>query len=101
MTGKAIRHLLYILLTIAGVVRRGKCEFEMTENDDYLNEYLVFDENKYFAELQEFDDTTLEIDLMNRNRKHRPTHEEPRVLYQVGVSHLYQRLLCFSSLKII
>lgn len=86
MTGKAIRHLLYILLAIAGVVRRGKCEFQMTENDDYLNEYLVFDD-KYF-ELQEFDDTTLEIDLINRNRKHRPTHDEPRVLYQVGVSLL-------------
>ncbi|KAM0734226.1 Protein giant-lens [Formica fusca] len=87
MTGKAIRHLLYILLTIVGIVHRSKCEFlERIEHDDYLNEYLLFDESKYLAELQEFDDTTLEIDLINRNRRHRLTHEEPRVLYQVGDS---------------
>lgn len=87
MTGKAIRHLLYILLAIIAVVHRGKCELlERTENDDYLNEYLLFDESRYFAELQEFDDTTLEIDLMNRDREHRLIHEEPRVLYQIGDS---------------
>ncbi|KMQ85469.1 giant-lens protein, partial [Lasius niger] len=82
MTGKAIRHLLYILLAIVGVVRRGKCEFlERAEHDDYLNEYyLVFDESKHL-QLHEVDDTMLEIDLINRNRL---THEAPRVLYQVG-----------------
>ncbi|XP_050458931.1 protein giant-lens [Cataglyphis hispanica] len=87
MTGKAIGHLLYILLAIISVVRRSQCEFlERIEHDDYLNEYLLFDESKYLAELQEFDDTMLEIDLINRNRRHRLTHEEPRVLYQVGDS---------------
>lgn len=89
MTGKMIQNLLYTL-AIVGIIRRSQCElldapFEET-GDEYLNEYLFFDESKYLAELQEFDDTTLEIDLINRNRRHRFTHEEPRVLYQIGVS---------------
>lgn len=91
MTGKRIQHLLYTLLVMIGIIRRSKCElpvdpFEGAEHDEYLNEYLFFDESKYLAELQEFDDTMLEIDLINRNRRHRLTHEEPRVLYQVGDS---------------
>ncbi|XP_011690233.1 PREDICTED: protein giant-lens [Wasmannia auropunctata] len=97
MTGKLIRHLLYTLLAIVGVVRRSRCEvFDLplrVEHDEYVKEYFFFDESKYHAELQEFDDTTIEIDLLNRNRKHRLTHEEPprplrppRVLYQVGNS---------------
>lgn len=91
MTGKTVQHLLYTLLAIVGVIRRSKCDlvdgaaFEQTERE-YLNEYIFFDESKYLAKLQEFDDTSFEIDLINRNRKHRLTHEEPRVLYQVGVS---------------
>jgi len=91
MTGKTIQHLLYTLLAIVGVIRRGKCDlldgaaFEQAERE-YLNEYIFFDVSKYLAKLQEFDDTSFEIDLMNRNKKHRLTHEEPRVLYQVGVS---------------
>lgn len=88
MTGKMIENLLYTL-AIVGVVRRSQCElfvpFDETD-DEYLNEYLFFDESKYLAELQEFDEATVRIDLINRNRKHRLTHEEPRVLYQVGVS---------------
>ncbi|XP_032671592.1 protein giant-lens [Odontomachus brunneus] len=88
MTGKMIENLLYTL-AIVGVVRRSQCElfvpFDETD-DEYLNEYLFFDESKYLAELQEFDEATVRIDLINRNRKHRLTHEEPRVLYQVGDS---------------
>ncbi|XP_029177056.1 protein giant-lens [Nylanderia fulva] len=89
MTGKAIQHLLYILLAIVGVVRRGKCEFfERAEYDDYLNEYLLFDERGYLGEYQEVDDTMIEIAMINRNRKitNRLTHVTPRVLYQVGDS---------------
>lgn len=88
MTGKMMQNLLYTL-AIVGVVRRSQCElfapFEDTD-EEYLNEYLFFDESKYLAELQEFDEATVRIDLINRNRKHRLTHEEPRVLYQIGVS---------------
>ncbi|KYM84700.1 hypothetical protein ALC53_05093 [Atta colombica] len=90
MTGKTIRHLLYTLLMIVGVIRRSKCEvFDLPlriEHDEYLKEYLFIDESKYHADLQEFDDTTVEIDLINRNQKHILSHEEPKVLYQVGNS---------------
>ncbi|XP_014472816.1 PREDICTED: protein giant-lens [Dinoponera quadriceps] len=88
MTGKMIQNLLYTL-AIVGLIRRNQCElfspFDETD-DEYLNEYLFFDESKYLAELREFDEATVRIDLINRNRKHRLTHEEPRVLYQIGDS---------------
>jgi len=88
MTSKRIQHLLYTLLVITGIIRRSKCElpvssFEGSEHDEYLNEYLFFDDSRYLTEL---DDTMLEIDLINRNRRHKFTHEEPRILYQIGVS---------------
>lgn len=93
MTSQRIQHLLYILGMI-GIIRRSNCElpvgpFEGAEHDEYLNEYVFFDEGKYLGQLQqEFDDTMLEIDLINRDRRHRVTHEEPRVLYQIGVSQI-------------
>lgn len=92
MTSKMIRHLLYYtLLAIVGVVRRSKCEIIEVplkiERNEYLEEYLLLDQNKYHAEFEEFDDTTMiEIDLID-NQKHPKPHVKPRVLYQVGVSH--------------
>lgn len=98
MTGKMIQNVLAYTLAITGIVRRCQCELLEAPfheiGDDYLNEYLFFDESKYIAELQEFDDTTIEIDLLNRNRKQRLTHEEPRVLYQVGVRFVIDNILC-------
>ncbi|KAH0954580.1 hypothetical protein HN011_002435 [Eciton burchellii] len=88
MTSKRIQHLLYTLLVITSIIRRSKCElpvssFEGSEHDEYLNEYLFFDDSRYLTEL---DDTMLEIDLINRNRRHKFTHEQPRILYQIGDS---------------
>lgn len=90
MTGKTIHHLLYTLL-VAGVLRRSKCDFlddaafDKQAKLEYLNEYILVDDK--YLKMQEIEDTSFEIDLINRNRKtHRVTHEEPRVLYQVGVS---------------
>ncbi|XP_012268766.2 protein giant-lens [Athalia rosae] len=53
--------------------------------EEFLNEYLSLDESRYLAELQEFQDTAIEIDLID-NKRHRHPHQEPRVLYQVGES---------------
>ncbi|XP_044020003.1 protein giant-lens [Aphidius gifuensis] len=53
--------------------------------EEYLNEYVSLDENKYINSLQEFEDSAIEIDLIDDKKKHRK-HEEPRVLYQIGDS---------------
>ena len=72
------------------LVRESKGSLVGVELDEtgqkFLNEYLSFDDGKYLAKLQEFEDTAIELDLIDQKRKHRPMHQPPRVLYQIGVS---------------
>lgn len=53
---------------------------------EYLNEYVSLDENKYMNSLQEFEESAIEIDLIDDNKKKNHQLQEPRVLYQIGVS---------------
>ncbi|XP_076179347.1 uncharacterized protein LOC143152756 isoform X3 [Ptiloglossa arizonensis] len=55
-------------------------------SQEFLNEYSSLDEGKHFTELQRFQDTTIEIDLIDQKKKYRPIHRAPRVLYQIGAS---------------
>lgn len=84
--------LICFLLAMFGqlLVRESKGSLLGVELDKtgekFLNEYLSLDDGKYLAELQEFEDTAIELDLIDQKKKHRPTHQPPRVLYQIGVS---------------
>lgn len=84
--------LICFLLAMFGqlLVRESKGSLLGVELDEtgqkFLNEYLSFDDGKYLAKLQEFEDTAIELDLIDQKRKHRPIHQPPRVLYQIGVS---------------
>ncbi|KOC59973.1 Protein giant-lens [Habropoda laboriosa] len=78
--------LICFLLAMFGqlLVRESKGSLLGVELDEagekLLNEYLSL------AELQEFEDTAIELDLIDQKRKHRPAmHQQPRVLYQIGV----------------
>lgn len=106
MTGKMVQHLLlYTLLAIVGVVRRGKCAYiettdRGTESDEEYNDTFD-DDNKYsalFAGLQDL--TALEIDLIDDNNKHYRLHTEPKVLYQIGVSRRSTRLYVIVDRKL-
>lgn len=70
---------------------------------EFLNEYLSLDESRYLAELKEFQDAAIEIDLIDSKKHRRRPHQTPRVLYQVGVSFPFVSLLLhlhFSSIYI-
>ncbi|XP_034944032.1 protein giant-lens [Chelonus insularis] len=54
--------------------------------EEFLNEYLSFDEDRYLAELQDFQDAAIEIDLIDTKKHRRHPHQKPRVLYQIGES---------------
>lgn len=83
-----------LLLAMFGqlLVRGSKGSFLGIELDKtgqkFLNEYLSLEEGKYLGELQPFQDTAIELDLIDQKRKHRPIHQPPRVLYQIGVSSI-------------
>lgn len=80
--------ILFLITTVCLTCTR--CSLLGVQMDDageeFINEYLSLDESRYLAELQEFQDTAIEIDLID-NKRHRHPHQEPRVLYQVGVSN--------------
>lgn len=85
--------LICFLLAMFGqlLVRESKGSLLGVELDEtgekFLSEYLSLDDGKHLAELQEFEDTAIELDLIDQKEKHRPTlHQPPRVLYQIGVS---------------
>lgn len=85
--------LICFLLAMFGqlLVRESKGSLLGVELDEtgekFLNEYLSLDDGKHLAELKEFEDTAIELDLIDQKEKHRPTlHQPPRVLYQIGVS---------------
>ncbi|KAI4474949.1 hypothetical protein M0804_014576 [Polistes exclamans] len=90
--------LLLYLVAIAGIVRKSQGSLLGVGLDEageeFLNEYLSLDENRYLAELQEFQDAAIEIDLIG-NKKHRLPHQEPRVLYQIGVSYILSIIKSF------
>lgn len=86
--------LICFLLAMFGqlLVRESKGSLLGVELDEtgekFLNEYLSLDDGKHLAELQEFEDTAIELDLIDQKKKHRPmSHQPPRVLYQIGVSY--------------
>ncbi|XP_048262638.1 uncharacterized protein LOC126915127 isoform X2 [Bombus affinis] len=85
--------LICFLLAMFGqlLVRESKGSLLGVELDEtgekFLNEYLSLDDGKHLAELQEFEDTAIELDLIDQKKKHRPmSHQPPRVLYQIGDS---------------
>ncbi|XP_068988515.1 protein giant-lens isoform X1 [Bombus flavifrons] len=85
--------LICFLLAMFGqlLVRESKGSLLGVELDEtgekFLNEYLSLDDGKHLAELQEFEDTAIELDLIDQKKKHRPMlHQPPRVLYQIGDS---------------
>lgn len=91
--------LICFLLAMFGqlLVRESKGSLLGVELDEtgekFLNEYLSLDDGKHLAELQEFEDTAIELDLIDQKKKHRPMlHQPPRVLYQIGVSCTYREI---------
>lgn len=83
--------ILIVFLTSLAITRTRSSLLgvELDETgEEFLNEYLSLDESRYLAELQEFQDGAIEIDLID-SKKHRTPHQEPRVLYQIGVSLFY------------
>ncbi|XP_015118497.1 protein giant-lens [Diachasma alloeum] len=54
--------------------------------EEFLHEYLSLDESRYLAKLQEFQDSAIEIDLINTKKHHKRPEQEPRIVYQIGKS---------------
>ncbi|XP_015522888.1 protein giant-lens [Neodiprion lecontei] len=81
-------HSIVATALIVGLTNSSLLGVQMNETtgEEFLNEYLSLDESRYLAEVQEFRDTAIEIDLIDGKRHRHPHQDQPRVLYQIGES---------------
>lgn len=87
-----VASFVIVLSTLTSFGRASLLGIELDEaGQELLNEYLSLDERRYLAEVHGYPDA-IEIDLIDGKKHHargRQHHQEPRVLYQIGVINFF------------
>ncbi|KAG7196952.1 hypothetical protein KM043_000219 [Ampulex compressa] len=86
MLRKAMDNLVYLLALVSLALRSRSGPFGEATGE-FLHEYSPLGDSEYLADLREFQDTTIEIDLIESKKSYRePSYRRPRIFYQIGDS---------------